>query len=135
MFRVVGKEFGIQYDGILGRNFFEVKQSIANYCDQQVIIGDLVVKFDSKPDKANSENCKLTLKDRSENIVKLPTNSLGHGLITKKELMPGVCLAESLTKAINGKCTSNIINTLEEITPETPQVLLEEVGILKGQCP
>jgi hypothetical protein len=33
-FHVVGNEFGIHYDGILGRNFFEAKQSIINYCDQ-----------------------------------------------------------------------------------------------------
>ena len=38
-FHVVGIEFGIQYDGILGRNLFEDKQSIINYCDQQVIMG------------------------------------------------------------------------------------------------
>ena len=68
-FHVVGNEFGIQYDGILGWNFFEDKAS--NYYDQQVIMGDVVVKFDPKP--------KLTLKARSENIVKLPTKSLGHG--------------------------------------------------------
>jgi len=34
IFHIVGDEFGIQYDGILGRNFFEDKQSIINYCDQ-----------------------------------------------------------------------------------------------------
>jgi len=39
---VVGNEFGIQYDGI--------------YCDQQVIMGEVVVKFYPKPDKTNSEN-------------------------------------------------------------------------------
>jgi hypothetical protein len=66
----------MQYDGILGRDFFEDKQSITNYCDQQVIMGDVVMKFDPIPNKANRENRKLILKARSENIVKLPTNSL-----------------------------------------------------------
>jgi len=28
---------------------------------------------------------------------------MGHGLISKKELIPGIYLAESLTKEINGK--------------------------------
>jgi hypothetical protein len=55
------------------------------------------VRFDPKPDKINGENCKLTLKARSENIVKLPTTSMGHGLINKRELIPGVYLAETLT--------------------------------------
>jgi hypothetical protein len=127
-FHVVGKEFGIQYDGILGPNLLEDKQSTINYCDQQVIMGHVIVKFDPKPDEDNSENCKLTLKARSENIVKLPTKSLGHGLISKKELMPGVYLAESLTKVMNGKCVTSIVNTLEEdITLDPPEVLLEEI--------
>jgi hypothetical protein len=60
------------------------------------------MKFDQT--KADSENCKLTLKARSENIVKLPTKSLGHRLISKKKLMPGVYLAESLTKNMNEMC-------------------------------
>ena len=50
-FHVVRKEFGIQYDGILGRNFFEDKQSIINYCNQRVIMGNVFVKCDTKPDK------------------------------------------------------------------------------------
>ena len=91
-------------------------------------MGDVVGKFDLKSATANSGNCKLTLKARSENIVKLSTKSLGYGLISKKELMPGVYLAESLTKAMNGMCITSIINTLEEdITLDLPQVLLEEV--------
>ena len=48
------------------------------------------MKGDPKPDKISSECCKLTLKARCENVVKLPTKSMGHGLISKKELIPGV---------------------------------------------
>ena len=60
--------------------------------------------------------------------MKLPTKSLGNGLISKRELIPGIYLAESLTKAINGKCITSIINTLEEdVTLDPPQVLLEAV--------
>jgi hypothetical protein len=91
-------------------------------------MGDVVMKFDSKPDKAKRQNCKLTLKARSENIVKVSTKSLGHGLITKREIIPGIYLAESLTKVVNGKCISSIINILEEdITLDPPQVLLEQI--------
>ena len=99
-----------------------------NYCDQEIMLGDVVVKFDPKPDKASSENCRLALKARSEYIVKLPNKSMGYGLISKKELMPGVYIAESLTKERNGKCITSIVNTLEEdITLDPPQVLLEAV--------
>ena len=91
-------------------------------------MGDVVVKFDPKPDKISSENCKLTLKARAGNIVKLPTKSMGHGLISKKELIPGIYLAESLTKEMNGKRIKSILNTLEEdISLHPPQVLLETV--------
>jgi hypothetical protein len=42
--------------------------------------------------------------------------------------MPGVYLAESLTKAVNGKCIISIVNTLaEDITLDRPQVILEAV--------
>jgi hypothetical protein len=127
-FHVVGNEFGIHYDGILGRNFFDDKQSIINYCDQQIVMGNVVVKLDPKSATANSRNCKLSLKARSENIMKLPTKSVGHGLTSKKELMPGVYLAESLTKAMDGMCIISIVNTLEEdITLDLPQILLGEI--------
>jgi len=56
-------------------------------------MGNVVVKFDPKLDKTDADTCKLTLKARSENIVKLPTKSMGHGLISKRELIPGVYLA------------------------------------------
>jgi hypothetical protein len=89
---------------------------------------DVVVRFDPKPDKINGDNCKLTLKARSENIVKLPTKSMGHGLISKRKLTPGVYLAESLTKEMNGRNITSIVNTREEdITLDLPQVLLEAV--------
>ena len=79
------------------------------------------MRFDPKPDKINGDNCKLTLKARSENIVKLPSKSMGHGLISKRELIPGVYLSESLTKEMNGKCIMSIVNTREEdITLDLP---------------
>jgi hypothetical protein len=87
-----------------------------------------IVKFDPKPAKPNSENCMLTLIARSEDVLKLPTKSLGHRIISKKELMPVVYLAESLTKAMSGMCITNIVSTLEEeITLGVPQTLFEEV--------
>jgi len=48
------------------------------YSNTPVVMGDVAVKFDPKPDKVNRENCKIALKARSENIVKLSTKSLGH---------------------------------------------------------
>jgi hypothetical protein len=70
------------------------------------------------------------LKPRAESIVKLPTSSKGKGIIRKKEILPGVYLAESLSEEINGNCITSIINTLEEeITIEPPKIELEELEI------
>jgi hypothetical protein len=125
-FHVVVDEFGINYDGILARDFFEDKQSI-NYCYQQIIMGDVVVKFDPKPDSASSKNCKLTLKARSESIVKMPTKSLGDGIIIKSNNARRM-LAESLTKAINWKFIASIVSSLEQdIILDPPQFRLEAV--------
>jgi hypothetical protein len=55
-FHVVGNDFGIKYAGILGRDFFKYKQSIINYCDRQILMGDVVVKFGPKTEKNCSEN-------------------------------------------------------------------------------
>jgi hypothetical protein len=42
--------------------------------------------------------------------------------------MPEVYLAESLTKAVNGKSITSIVNTLvEDITLDPPQVIVEAV--------
>jgi hypothetical protein len=59
--------------------------------------------------------------------MKLPTTSLVNGLIYKKDIMPGVFLAESLIKAINGKCVTSIVNTLAQDFLDPPQVLLKTV--------
>jgi len=88
----------------------------------------LKIKFDPKPAKPNSKNCMLTLIARSEDVVKVPTKSLCHRIISKKELIPVVYLAESLTRAMNGMCITSIVNSMkEDITLDVPQVLLEEV--------
>jgi hypothetical protein len=58
----------------------------------------------------------------------LPTKSKGHGIVSKREIIPGAYLAESLIKEINGYCVTSIVNTLEEdITIDSPHVELEEI--------
>jgi hypothetical protein len=129
-FHIMGRDFQYQYDGILGRDFWEDKRATISYCDRKVIMGDVVIKFDSKKEAFSNDPHKITLKPRAECIVKLPTSSVGHGIIHKKELIPGVYLAESLSREINGSCITSIINTLEEeITIESPEIELEELEI------
>ena len=64
---------------------------------------EVLVNLDVKPCVNKTEPCRLTLKARTENIVKVPTNYKGLGLLGKHEL-PGIYLAASLTRGDNGIC-------------------------------
>jgi len=51
------------------------------------------------------------------------------GLISKSELLPGVYLASSLTRVVNGVCVASIINTTEiDQTIELPCLDPEGLG-------
>jgi hypothetical protein len=84
---------------------------------------EVVVNFDPKPSVNKREPCRITLKARTENIVGVPTTSKGLGLLPRGELLPGVYLASSLTRAANSICVTGIINTTEtDKTLELPCV-------------
>ena len=72
--------------------------------------GEIVVKFDPKSCINKTETCRLTLRARTENIVRVPTNYKGLGLLVKNEILPGVYLASALTRGENGLCVTSIIN-------------------------
>jgi hypothetical protein len=123
----MGNGLELQCDATLGRDFWEAKGATISYCNHEVIIGNTVIKFDPAYNETEMKIDKLTLKARSENLVKLHTPSKGIGLISKQEISPGIYLAESLTREINGLCVISVINTLEEdVTIESPHVQLEE---------
>jgi hypothetical protein len=70
---------------------------------------------------------KTKLKTRMESIVRLPTKSKGHGIISKREIVPGVYLAKSLARKVNGYCVTSIVNTLgEDVITDPPHIELEE---------
>jgi hypothetical protein len=99
-FHILVSDFGCQYDGILGQDFW--KDETSNYCNCTVTMGELTMNFDDENDKTINVAHKLTLKTRTENMARLTTKSKGRGLISKQEIIPGVYLAESLTEEING---------------------------------
>jgi len=39
----------MQYDAILGKDFLEQRESIINYCSRQLVMTEVIVKFDPKP--------------------------------------------------------------------------------------
>jgi hypothetical protein len=126
-FHVLRENSELPYDAILGKDFFETKEGVINYCSHQIIMNDeVIVNFDPKPTANKTEPCRLVLKAGTEMIVGVPTSSEGTGLLPKSELLPGVHLASSLTKAINGVCVTSIINmTQTDQTVELPCVVLE----------
>ncbi|PNF14896.1 hypothetical protein B7P43_G05140 [Cryptotermes secundus] len=126
-FHVMNDNFQWQYDGILGRDFWIDKGANINYCDRRITMDNVAVEFDPNV-RDKDRQTKITLKARTENLVRLPTPSKGQGLISKKELIPGVYLAESLSTEINGTCVTSIINSLEtDVTIEPPVVVLEDI--------
>jgi hypothetical protein len=77
IFYVLGENSEKQYDAILGKDFFEVREGVINYCTRQIIMDEVVVQFDPKPSANKTEPYRLTLKARTENIVTIPTTSKG----------------------------------------------------------
>ena len=129
VFHVVGSNFGCQDDGILGQDFWKLHRATINYCDRIITMSIVIMKFDSETDGTKDETYKLTLKHKTERIVRLSTKSKGLGIISKAQIMPGIYLAESLTEEINGYFITSIVNTLEtEITVDSPYVELEEIN-------
>ena len=81
-----------------------------------------------KPCINKTEPCRLTLRARTENIVRVPTNYKDLGLLDKNEILPGVYLASALTRGENGVCVMSIINaTKRDQTVELPWVDLENL--------
>jgi predicted transcriptional regulator len=91
-------------------------------------MGEVVMDFDDEPNEMTDVKHVLTLKSRAESIVCLPTKSNGVGVISKREIVPGVYLAEALTETVNGYCVTSVVNTSEnDVIVEIPYVELEEV--------
>ena len=59
----------LPYDAILGKDFFETREGVINYCSREIIMNDeVIVNFDPKPTANKTEPCRLTLKARTEMI-------------------------------------------------------------------
>ena len=125
-FHVLGKDFEMHYDAILGKDFLDEREIVINYCSHQIVMNEVIVKFDPKPRAVKTEPCRRTLKARTENVVTVLTTSKGLGLLPKNELVPGVFIASSLTRAVNGFCVTSVVNTMEtDQAIELPCVVLE----------
>ena len=97
VFHVMGINFSCHYDGILGHDFWKNDRATINYCDRTITMDDVIMSFDNEANKTH----KLSLKPRTESTVQLPTKSTGLGIISKREIIPGVYLTQSFRKLMD----------------------------------
>lgn len=69
LFHVMGEDFYCRYDGILGQDFWKDKKATVDCCNREITVG---VGFD---DETPDLNRSLTLRARTERVVRLPTKS------------------------------------------------------------
>ena len=117
----MGNNFSCQYDGILGQDFWKNNRATINYCDRTITMDDVIMSFDNEANKTRNKTHKLTLKTRTESIVQLPTKTTGLGIISKREIIPGVYLADS--EEISGYCITSVVKTLERDIKSIPPML------------
>jgi hypothetical protein len=54
---VIGDSFQLQYDGILGRDFWE-KNAVISYCNREILMEDIIIKFDPKDSGVKEKDVK-----------------------------------------------------------------------------
>jgi hypothetical protein len=74
---------------------------------------------------------RIRIPLRPETIVRLPAetgSTTAEGLVEQKELLPGVYLAGSLVKVVNGCVITSVLNTTEKEVNIQSVVIVTEVN-------
>jgi len=119
-FYVVSDDTPIEHEGILGIDFLRKHNVTCDYTNSRLQIGSTILKL--------HPFSQLTLKPRSETILKATTNKNRVGIVRAEEVTPGVYIGNCLVNAEEYECPVSIINTTDkavEIT--TPHVTIEEI--------
>jgi len=119
-FYVIGDDTPIEHEGILGIDFLRKHTVTCDYSKSRLQIGSAILRL--------HPFSKLTLKPRSETILKATTNKNKVGIVRAEEVTPGVYIGNCLVNARKYECPVSIINTTDkavEIT--TPHVTIEKV--------
>ena len=125
-FQLVSRQVNLLGDGILGQDF--LKQMQAQICCQSRTLtftyaGVTITKSlsnnssGSKLKNSGERVVCLRIPPQSETIVRLPVetgSTTAEGLVERKELLPGVYLAGSLVKVVNGCVITSVLNTTEK---------------------
>ena len=91
----------------------EERERVINHCSRQILLNEAIEKFDSKSRATETEPCRRTLRASTENVVSVPTTSEGLGLLPKNELVPGVFIDSTLTRAVKSFCVTSVVKTME----------------------
>ena len=85
----------------------------------------------NKLENAGGRAGRIRIQPRSKTIVRLPAetrSTTAEGLVERKELLPGVYLAKSLVKVVNGCVITSVLNATEkDIKMLEPVVIVTEV--------
>ncbi|KAM0732490.1 Retrovirus-related Pol polyprotein from transposon 412 [Formica fusca] len=120
VFYAVKDDIPIEYEGILGIDFLRQHSVSFNYKQNQLKIGEAVLKF-------HSFN-KIILKPRSETIVKAATNQNRIGIVRAEETAPGIYIGNCLVESKYHACPVSVMNTTDtEVEIQTPHVVLEDI--------
>ncbi|KAK2577812.1 hypothetical protein KPH14_012695 [Odynerus spinipes] len=101
---LVRDDFPIEADGLLGIDFIETHDVAVTPRKHLSLYGEVI------PLETMDTN---VIAPRTEKIVVVRTPSKGEGLVEKREIEPGVYIADCLTKAEGGECVISIMNTTE----------------------
>jgi hypothetical protein len=115
-FQVVSDCISIPCDAILGRDFWDLKGTKIDFENRITQMGTMKVKFDEKlGTDAREIQMYIKLPPRSESMIEIPTKNETDvtGIVAKEELIPGVYMAEALTRSVNGRCVISVTNTLD----------------------
>lgn len=124
-FHVVTNEFPLKEPGIIGSTFLRKENAKIDFEKQTVTISNsenLPIEF-SKP---------ITLPSRSICPIVIQTKQIDAdiGLLTHREIHPGVFLLDSIVKMNQGETYTYAINTTEkELRLEIPEIEVEPVEI------
>lgn len=56
VFHVMGNDFGCQYYGILGQDFWKNNRDTINYCDRTITMDEVIMSFDNEVNKAKNKS-------------------------------------------------------------------------------
>src|SRR5436190_11530499 len=118
-FYVIKDETPIEQDCIIGIDFLE-KYAFCHFPTAEIIIGKNVFKMKTQR--------RITLKARSETIVKAATKHNRVGIVKAEEKIPGVYIGNCLVESKDFSCPISMINTTDkEIEIPTPHVKIEKM--------